>query len=99
MNRRLGRFDRLYGPHDSELPLQETHRPAFRCACCEEATVGGKRDRPIGLCSLAESHQLAEWLQQFDGTARSGRVDQDAADAFAAAIFAGVAGRQHLCRN
>ena len=30
---------------------------------------------------------------------RSGRVDQDAADAFAAAIFAGVAGRQHLCRN
>jgi hypothetical protein len=30
---------------------------------------------------------------------RSGRVDQDAADAFATAIFAGVAGRQHLCRN
>src|SRR6478672_11271528 len=58
-DRRLGRFDRLYGPYDSELPLQETYRsyfldPAFRRACCGKVTVGGKRDRPTGLCSLAE---------------------------------------------
>jgi hypothetical protein len=40
-------------------PLQETHRnyfldPAFWRTCCGKATVGGKRDRPTGLCNLAE---------------------------------------------
>jgi len=41
--------------------------PHFGATCCEKATVGGKRERPTGLCSLAESHRLAELLQQFDG--------------------------------
>jgi hypothetical protein len=59
---------------------------------------GGKRDRPTGPCSLAESHRLAELLQQFGVYPKQTR-DQYAADAFAAAIFAGVAGRQHLCLN
>ena len=61
----------MYGHHDSELPLQETHRSyfwvrAFRRTCCEKATVGGKHDRPTSLCSLAE-FAPAELLQRFDG--------------------------------
>ena len=66
--------------------------------CTAITIVNCPSKKPIAAIfgSRISAHVLRE---SRSGLPESGRVDQDAANAFAAAIFAEVAGRQHLCRN
>ena len=66
-DRRLGRFDRLYGPHDSELPSKKSTVPHFGARVARKPQSVESATGQLAYAALRSPHRLAELLQQFDG--------------------------------